>query len=169
MKPIPLLLALVLSCATAGAAPAEFNGRWKLDAEASTSLDPWSALEMEIVADGQALTVVRHFKAGPREAVETIQLQDRPVAQTITVEGWWDNRHIDAWLGHDNRITVTPVWHDDGGSLVLNIRMVLEGQQGEREVGVTRTFTLEDEGRTLREVQVRESRRRPVIHVYRKL
>lgn len=39
----------------ADAAPADFAGRWQLDPEASTSLDPWSGLEMEITvgADGQ--------------------------------------------------------------------------------------------------------------------
>ncbi|MFZ9681820.1 MAG: hypothetical protein ACO3DQ_01240, partial [Cephaloticoccus sp.] len=140
----------------------------QLDPEASTSLDPWSGLEMEITVGDDSLALVRHFKAGPREATETLALTHKPVAQEITVEGWWDNRHIDAWLANSNRITVTPRWNDAGDSLVLTIAMVLETQQGDRAVGVTRTFTLEDDGRTLREVQVRESRKRPVIHVYRK-
>ena len=172
MKPLPRLLTCLFAGALllqAAAANPAFNGRWKLDIEQSTSLDPWSTLEMEITVTDDAIAVIRHYGAGTRVADETIKLTNLPVAQTVTVEGWWDNRHIDAWLANDNQIEVTPEWRDDGRTLVLHIKMVLETQQGDRAVGVTRTLKLSEDGQTLREIQTRESRQRPVVQVYQKL
>lgn len=172
MKPLLRLLTCLFAGALltqAAAAHSDFNGRWQLDVEQSTSLDPWSMLEMEIAVTDDAISVVRHFGAGTRVADETIKLENKPVAQTVTVEGWWDNRHIDAWLANDNQIEVTPEWRDDGRTLVLHIKMVLETQQGDRAVGVTRTLKLSADGQTLREVQNRESRKRPVVQIYQKL
>lgn len=172
MKSLPrlftCLFAGVLLLQTALAESA-FNGRWKLDVEQSTSLDPWSTLEMEIAVTDDTISVIRHFGAGTRVADETIKLENKPVAQTVTVEGWWDNRHIDAWLANDNQIEVTPDWQDDGRTLVLQIKMVLETQQGDRAVRVTRTLKLSEDGQTLREVQNRESRKLPLVQVYQKL
>ena len=153
---------------TAAANPA-YNGQWKLDTTQSTSLDPWSDLTMDISVTDDRLAVVRHYSAGTRVAQETLDMANQPKAQTATVEGWWDNRHIDAWLAHDNRIEVTPEWLNAGHSLRLSINMVLETQQGEIPVKVTRTLQVSDDGQTLREVQHRSSRKRPVVHVYQKI
>lgn len=172
MKSLPRLLACLFAGALliqAAAANPAFIGRWKLDTKQSTSLDPWSTLEMEITVTDDAISVIRHYAAGTRVADETIKLRNEPVAQTITVEGWWDNRHIDAWLGNNNQIDVTPEWQEDGRTLVLHIKMVLETQQGDRAVGVNRTLTIAEDGQTLREVQKRESRKLPVVQVYQKL
>jgi hypothetical protein len=171
MKSLPRLLLCLcagLLAHQASANPA-FNGQWKLDPAQSTSLDPWSALAMDITVQGDRLSLVRHYSAGTRVAQETLNLANQAQSQTVTVEGWWDNRHIDAWLAHDNRIEVTPEWRDEGRTLQLNITMVLETQQGEIPVTVTRTLQLSEDGQTLREVQQRSSRKRPVIHVYQKL
>lgn len=172
MKPLPRLLTCLFAGALliqVAAANPPFNGRWQLNAAQSTSLDPWSTLAMDITVTDDAIAVIRHFGAGTRVADETIKLDNRPIAQTVTVEGWWDNRHIDAWLANDNQIEVTPAWRNDGRTLVLHIKMVLETQQGDRAVGVTRTLSLSEDGQTLREVQTRESRKRPVVQLYQKL
>lgn len=150
-------------------AESAFNGRWQLDPEQSTSLDPWRSIEMEIAVSDNQLAVSRHFGAHTRTVDETIKLANQAKPQTITVEGWWDNRHIDAWLANHNQIEVTPEWQDDGRTLVLRIKMILETQQGDRTVGVTRTLKLDPDGQTLREVQVRESRNLPIEQVYHKL
>ncbi|MCC6416327.1 MAG: hypothetical protein IT582_10505 [Opitutaceae bacterium] len=172
MKLLPRLLfglCLGLCLLQTAAADSPFNGRWKLDPAASTSLDPWSSLEMDIAVTADDLSLVRHYGAGPRIVDETIKLHNQPTAQTISVEGWWDNKHIDAWLANHHQIDVTPAWQDDGRTLVLRIKMVLETQQGDRAVGVTRTLKLDPDGKTLREEQVRESRQLPIVQVYHKL
>lgn len=166
---LPACLILALSLVSIAQANPDFNGRWKIDPAQSTSLDPWSNLELEIAVNGDKVTLTRYFSTGTRQAEETLELDTNAGSQTVAVEGWWDNRHIDAWLGNDGRIEVNPRWLDEGRTLQLNINLVLETQQGDAPVRVLRELRLSADGKSLRELQIRSSRKLPIVQIFHKL
>lgn len=146
-----------------------FSGRWKISTEKSTPLDPWSNLEIEIAVDDDSITIGRYYSAGSRVAEETMTLDTSIPSQEVTVEGWWDNRHIGAYLGNDKKQTVAARWRDEGRTLQLNIDMILETSQGETPVRVIREMRLSDDGNTLTTLQIRSSRNLPIVRVFNRI
>jgi hypothetical protein len=146
----------------------DFAGYWKTDTEKSTALDPWRRIDMEISVEGDSVTIIRHYDAGKRKADETMALDTSVPSQVIQTEGWWDNRHIGAYLGNDHKQTVAPKWLDNGQTLQLNIDLVLETSQGETPVRIYRELRLSDDGQRLTDLQIRSSRNLPVVRVYTK-
>jgi hypothetical protein len=172
MKHLKMLLALsvvvVLLCTNALANSA-FEGRWKIDRSKSTALDPWRSLAIEIAVDGDTVSITRYYGAGTRVAQESMTVDTTVPSQTVEVEGWWDNRHIGAYLGGGKKQTVNAKWLDDGQTLQLNIEMILDTSQGETPVRVLREMRLSRDGRTLRVLQLRSSRSLPVVRVFNKV
>ena len=171
MKNLKRLLALsillVLLFPTARANPG-FVGRWEIDTSRSTALDPWRSLAIEIAIDGNHVSITRLFGGGTRVAQESMTVDTTIASQTVEVEGWWDNRHIGAYLGGGKEQTVTARWLDDGQTLQLNIEMILETSQGETPVRALREMRLSRDGRTLRALQLRSSRNLPIVRVFTK-
>jgi len=166
-----MLLALfALSALTSIAQPNPgFEGRWKIDKEQSTPLDPWSNLEIEIEMSGDSVSIGRFYSAGSRVAQETMALDMTLPSQVVTTEGWWDNRHIGAYLGNDKQETVAAKWLDGGQTLQLMIDMILETSQGNAPVRVIRELRLSDDGKTLTTLQIRSSRNLPVVRVFNRI
>lgn len=168
----PIMLALLLA---AGSIPLRaqgnpgFNGRWKIDTEKSTPLDPWRSLEIEISIHGDSVDIGRYYSAGSRVAQETMALDMTRPSQEVTVEGWWDNRHIGAYLGGGNKETVAAKWLDEGRTLQLNINLILETSQGDAPVRVIRELRLADDGQTLTVLQIRSSRNLPIVRVFNRI
>lgn len=148
---------------------ANFSGRWKIDREKSTPLDPWSNLEIEISINGDSVAIGRYYSAGSRVAQETMALDMSLPSQVVAVEGWWDNRHIGAYLGNDKKQTVSAKWLDNGRTLHLDVDMILETSQGDTPVRVIREMRLSDDGQTLTVLQLRSSRNLPVVRVFNRI
>lgn len=167
------ILAAILSIAAIQelqAQPAsDFSGRWKIDTKKSTPLDPWGSLEIDISIDGDSLSIGRFYSAGSRIAQETMALDMTLPSQEVTVEGWWDNRHIGAYLGNDKKQTVSAKWLDNGRTLHLDVDMILETSQGDTPVRVIREMRLSDDGQTLTVLQLRSSRNLPVVRVFNRI
>jgi hypothetical protein len=170
------LLPTVAFFSFAHANPA-FSGLWTIsssdtttsDPEArSTALDPWRRLDMEIEVNGSQVTIVRTFGGGSRVATETMNLDTSIPTQTITVEGWWDNRHIGAYLGNNRQVDVTALWLDDDQTLQLLIEMVLETSQDSTPVRVIREMRLSDDGETLVVIEIRSSRNKPIVRFFKR-
>ena len=87
----------------------------------------------------------------------------------MEVEGWWDNRHIGAYLGGGKKQTVAARWLDEGQTLQLNVEMILDTSQGEAPVRVLREMRLSRDGKTLRVLQLRSSRTLPIVRVFNKV
>jgi hypothetical protein len=153
---------------TSSHAASDFDGHWKFDPEMSTALDPWSTMSITIAAQGDAVSSVRKFGGDKRNASEAMILDMTLPTQVVEVEGWWDNRHIGAYLGGDKQQTVEAKWLDEGRTLQLNINMILETAQGESQVRVLREMRLSRDGQTLRVLQIRSSRNLPIVRVFRK-
>ena len=164
-----LALAAILFPLVAGAQTnPDLAGYWETDTDNSTALDPWRRINMEISVEGETVTIIRHYDAGRRKADETMVIDTSLPTQVIETEGWWDNRHIGAYLGNDGKQTVAAKWLDDGQTLQLNIDLVLETSQGESPVRVIRELRLSDDGQRLTDLQIRSSRNLPVVRVYTK-
>lgn len=146
-----------------------FDGRWKIDTSRSTALDPWRSLAIEIAVEGDQVSISRFYGGGTRVAQESMTVDTTLPAQTVEVEGWWDNRHIGAYLGGGKEQTVTARWLDEGQTLQLEIEMILETSQGDAPVRVMREMRLSRDGRTLRVLQLRSSRNLPVVRVFTKV
>jgi hypothetical protein len=162
------ILVLALPMSTNAQANPDFAGYWETDAEKSSALDPWRRIDMEISVAGDSVTVIRYYDAGRRKAQETMTLDTSVPSQEVETEGWWDNRHIGAYLGNDNRQTVAAKWLDDSRTLQLSIDLILETSQGETPVRVYRELRLSDDGQRLTDLQLRSSRNLPVVRVYNK-
>lgn len=158
--------ALALPALVSAQSPADFAGRWTIDSQQSTALDPWRSLELEIGVNGDSVTIIRHYKAGSRVADESMALDTSLPSQTVKTEGWWDNRHIGAYLGNGGEQTVSAKWLDEGRTLQLNIDLVLETSQGDTPVRVIREMRLSDDGQRLTAVQMRSSRNLPIVRVF---
>lgn len=164
-----LILSIILAPLVSTAhANSDFNGRWKIDTSRSTALDPWRSLAIEIAVEGDRVSIIRFFGGGTRVAQESMTVDTTLPSQTVTVEGWWDNRHIGAYLGGGKEQSVTATWLDEGQTLQLNIEMILETSQGEAPVRVMREMRLARDGQTLRVLQLRSSRNLPVVRVFTK-
>lgn len=164
---------LILSTAlvflpSAAQANNDFDGRWVIDTSRSTALDPWRSLAIEIAVEGDSVAITRFYGGGTRVAQESMTVDTTVAAQTVEVEGWWDNRHIGAYLGGDKKQTVTARWLDDGRTLQLEIEMILETSQDDIPVRVLREMRLSRDGQTLRVMQLRSSRNLPVVRVFTK-
>lgn len=172
MKHLKNLLAfsiLVMPLLTIAHANSDFAGRWEIDTSKSTALDPWRSLAIEIAVDGDKVSITRHFGGGTRVAQESMTVDTTVPSQVVKVEGWWDNRHIGAYLGGGKEQTVAAKWLDDGQTLQLNVEMILETSQGETPVRVLREMRLSRDGKTLRVLQLRSSRNLPIVRVFTKV
>lgn len=173
---IAILATLFTLLSVAQANPA-FSGLWTIsaaetttrDPEArSTATDPWRNLDIEIEVDGDQVSITRSFRGGSRVARESMTVDTSVPSQVVTVEGWWDNRHIGAYLGGGKKQTVAAKWLDGGRTLQLNIEMILETSQGETPVRVLREMRLSDDGETLVVIQLRSSRNSPIVRIFKK-
>lgn len=113
-------------------------GYSKTDTEKSSALDPWRRIDMEISVEGETVTLIRLYDAGRRKAVETMVIDTSAPSQVVETEGWWDNRHIGAYLGNNNKQTVAAKWLYNGQTLRLSIDLVLETSRGAMPVRVFR-------------------------------
>jgi len=170
------LTLFLISFPFAQANPA-FNGLWTIsaaetttrDPEArSTATDPWRNLDIEIAVEGDKVAITRSFRGGSRVTQESMTVDTSIASQVVTVEGWWDNRHIGAYLGGDKKQTVAAKWLDHGQTLQLNIDMILETSQAETSVRVLREMRLSEDGEILAVIELRSSRNKPIVRFFKR-
>ena len=166
LKKLLAIFLLALPLMTTAQANPNFTGHWLIDTTKSTALDPWLSLELDITVDGDKVSIIRNFGGGTRVAKESMMLDTTIPSQTVEVEGWWDNRHIGAYLGGGKKQTIAAKWLDEGQTLQHNIEMILETSQGESPVRVMREMRLSQDGKTLRVLQIRSSRNLPIVRVF---
>ncbi len=172
LRKLLVFTVLVMPLLTISHANSDFVGRWEIDTSKSTAFDPWRSLAIEIALDGDKVSITRYYQGGgggSRVAQESMTVDVTIPSQTVEVEGWWDNRHIGAYLGGGKEQTVSAKWLDGGQTLQLNIEMILETSQAETPVRVLREMRLSRDGKTLRVLQLRSSRNQPIVRVFTKV
>ncbi len=149
--------------------PSAFLGTWEFDRDQSTDLSPWRSCELIITQSGDQLTIIRNLDGGRRDHTDTIPL-DLTKEVNVVPQGWWsDNRHLGAYSPHDAQKTVRARTLDDGKLLRLETDLVLETQQGPRDVNIISQYQISPDGDILIVTDLRSTRPRPVIHVFKRI
>jgi hypothetical protein len=141
-------------------------GHWRLDAARSTDLSPWSTLELTIAIDGDEVTVQRRFGAGRRTFTEEIRLDLTREVNLVSVPWWPDNRHLGAYAGGDRTKCIRASFLDRRRLLRLSSDLVLETQQGPREINILSDYKVSLDGARLTLTELRSTRQRPVVYVF---
>lgn len=143
-------------------------GKWKLDAARSSSFKPWDAIDMEIVAKGDALQITRKLTWTLDRKSEDV-LTVKPDDTTVTVNPlkyWVDTWFNNAYIGGDHAQHVKGGWLDGGRILRLDINFDLELQQGDYPVHVYREYRLSTDHNTLKVYELRSTRDQPLTFIY---
>lgn len=167
------LFLVVLSTASFSRAhdldPSAFLGTWEFDRDQSTDLSPWSHCELTITLNGEQLTISRALGGGRRTHTDVIPL-DLTKEVNVVPQGWWaDNRHIGAYSPHNAEKTVRARTLDEGKLLRLETDLVLETQQGPRDVNIISQYQISPDGDLLIVTDLRSTRPRPVVHVFKRV
>lgn len=171
MKPPRPFLILFCSLLVAGLLPAvlhanpDFSGEWLIDREASTAIDPWSRIALEISVEEDAVTIARTVTTGRRNHTERYPLS---IGESVDVPiDWWTgNRHIGAYIGGDGTQAIRAEWLDDGRTLRTEADYVLAASQGETAARTYTEYRLSPDGSELRVLKLRSSRDRPILHTF---
>lgn len=140
-------------------------GSWRIDRDASSAIDPWRRILLDITVDGGAIEIDRTVTTGRRTSTQLYPLQ---VGETVSVPiTWWTgNRHIGAYIGGDGTESIQAHWLDDGQTLCLESRYILATSQGETPVRSYFEYRLSPDGDTLTVIELRSTRNLPIVHVF---
>ncbi|MCX6952856.1 MAG: hypothetical protein NTV51_11930 [Verrucomicrobia bacterium] len=144
-------------------------GQWRIDLARSTELSPWKSFDLTIALAGDTVTLERKLAWGRRDFTDRLVV-DTARPDTVAPIDWWaDNRHLGAYIGDDHTRRVHPQWLDAGRILRLSTDLVLSTQQGPRTVNVLTDFKVSASGEELTLTELRSTRNRPVVYVFKRL
>lgn len=158
-----------LSFLSAALDPQAFLGQWAFDREHSTDLSPWRNCRLVITQSGHQLTITRNLDGGRRKHTDVIPLDITKTTNEVPQTWWIDNRHLGAYSPRDATKTVQAKTLDDGKLLRLETDLVLETQQGPRDVNIISQYQISPDGQVLTVTDLRSTRPRPVIHVFTRI
>ena len=169
-----LLTPLFLLVAGLSAAAAEpdahaLAGTWKIDLARSTELSPWKSLELTITPQGSTVTIERKLTWSRREFIDRLVLDTTQPVNALPIDWWSDNRHLGAYIGSKHTRDVRHEWLDGGRVLRLSTDLVLDAQQGPRAVNILTDFKVSASGSELTLTELRSTRNRPVVYVFKRL
>lgn len=169
LRLIGSLLLLATALCAASPAPPGLAGAWRIDPARSTELSPWRSLELRIAVDGDRVILRRSFSWGRRVFEEELALDLRQAVNRVPVAYWPDNRHLGAYIGGDKHKRIRAEWLDDRRVLRLSSDLVLETQQGARDVNILSDYKLSLSGQLLTLTELRSTRQRPVVYVFTRI
>jgi hypothetical protein len=141
----------------------QLDGRWKLDAKKSASIDPWGTLELEILVQGNRATLVKRYSAGHvldrRTDSMTVNIEGREEILPVPAGRWLGQVSMGVYYGPGTQRYVKASANSSRTELVFAERELLQTAQGAIESNVTETFTLSPDGSTLQWSAVRSTRK----------
>lgn len=152
-----------------GAAASPIAGHWRFVAERSTDLSPWRTYDLTITVEGNEVTLVRALAAGRRTFSDTTRLDTSLPVNVVPASYWPDNRHLGAYMGGDKTRRIRTEWIDGGRLLRLSTDVTLATQQGDRQVNILSDYKVSANGAQLTLTELRSTRNRPVVYVFRRL
>lgn len=164
-----LLLVAGLSASAAEADGHALAGAWKIDLARSTELSPWKSFELTITPQGSTVTIERKLTWSRREFVDRLVLDTTKPVNALPIDWWSDNRHLGAYIGSSHTREVRHQWIDGGRVLRLSTDLVLDAQQGPRTVNILTDFKVSASGSELTLTELRTTRNRPVVYVFKRL
>ncbi len=164
-----LLLGLLLATFLQAAPPSPLTGTWRIDPSQSTDLSPWKEYDLTLRVTGKSVTVERRFANGRREFRDTSTFPTTGRSTTLPFTYWPDNRHLGAAVGPDHKRKLSAHWLDDGRILRVSSDFVLSTQQGDRAINVLSDYKLSANGAELTLTELRSTRNRPIVYVFKRL
>ena len=172
LLPLLLLLTALSPCRAeipADGPKAELAGSWHIDLARSTELSPWKDYELTIGIEGDIVTLHRRLAWGRREFTDTIAIDLHRIDNVFPVEMWPENRHLGAYIGGDRTKHVHAAWLDHGRILRLTTDLVLQTQQGPRDVNILSDYKVSPNGDQLTLTELRSTRNRPIVYLFKRV
>jgi hypothetical protein len=163
------LLALLPFARAAAPATTALVGTWRIDLARSTELSPWKSYDLTIALAGDTVTLDRKLAWGRRDFTDRLVVDTAKPETSAPIDWWADNRHLGAYIGSDHTRRVHPQWLDAGRILRLSTDLVLDTQQGPRAVNILTDFKVSASGQELTLTELRSTRNRPVVYVFKRL
>jgi hypothetical protein len=160
-----LLLATLPLFASATDSP-PLVGKWHIDLARSTELSPWKSFDLDVSWSDNALTLRRKLAWGRREFTDSMTIEPGAPETVVPVEMWPDNRHLGAYIGAAKAKHVHAEWLDHRRILRLSTDLVLETQQGSREVNILSDYKISANGQQLTLTELRSTRNRPIVYLF---
>ncbi len=161
-----VMLTATLSAAAVTPTTTALAGIWHFDATRSTELSPWKSYDLTITISGSLVTLERKLAWGRRDYSDRLALDLNQAEATVPNEYWPDNRHLGAYVGDNKTKRVRAAWLDGGRILRLSSDLVLETQQGPRDVNILSDYKVSANGAQLTLTELRSTRNRPVVYVF---
>jgi hypothetical protein len=166
---LTLLLALAVRVTAAVTSPSPtLAGDWQIDLTRSTELSPWKDCVLHIKIAGEAVTIDRELAWASRKFTDTMTVN---VGRTVTVpvDMWPENRHLGAYISDDHSKKVRADLLDAGRLLRLSTDLVLETQQGPRDVNILSDYKISASGTQLTVTEIRSTRNQPIVYIFNRV
>lgn len=165
---LKLLLGILLLPLAALATDSDFNGRWRLDAEQSSALDGWSAMDLCIEINGSEVTLQHDMRWRSTRVTETNVVNTR---ESVNLSNYFrvEQRHMAVYSPKKSVTPVTAGWLDNERTLRLEALVPVEVSQGDATIRIYSEYRLEEGGKKLTLIELHSTRNRPLIYIFRKL
>ena len=166
-----LLLGGAFAGPLAAAAPAlapALAGDWQIDLARSTELSPWKDYVLHLKTDGNAVTMNRELAWGSRQFTDAMTVTIGRTT-TVPVVMWPENRHLGAYISDAHTKQVRADVLDDGRLLRLSTDLVLETQQGPRNVNILSDYKVSASGTQLTLTELRSTRNSPIVYIFNRV
>jgi len=143
-------------------------GDWQIDLARSTELSPWKDCILHLKIAGDAVTIDRELAWASRQFTDTMTVT---VGRTVTVPVamWPENRHLGAYISDAHTKQVRADLLDDGRLLRLSTDLVLETQQGSRDVNILSDYKISASGTQLTVTEIRSTRNQPIVYIFNRV
>jgi hypothetical protein len=149
--------------------PQDLAGEWELVADASSPVDPFRNLALDVRIDGVAVVLVRSWMGSDNvRGVDSLRVVPGDAAQTVSMQFWLDNRHLGVRVGPDSTRQVSAHWKDDNRTLAIEQQMTVESSQGATPLRIYSEYRSTPDGNTLEVIELRSTRPRPMAYVFRR-
>jgi hypothetical protein len=144
-------------------------GQWRIDLARSTELSPWKGYDFTLSIDGEIVTLHRKLGWGRREFSDSIKIDLTRTDNVVPVKMWPDNRHLGAYIGGDKTMRIRAEWLDNRRILRLSTDLVLDTQQGSRDVNILSDYKISANGKELTLTELRSTRNRPIVYRFTRI
>lgn len=149
--------------------PENLAGEWELVADASSPVDPFRNLALDVRIDGAAVVLVRTWMGSDNvRGVDSLRVIPGEAAQTVPMQFWLDNRHLGVRVSPDSARQVSAQWKDDHRTLAVEQQMTVETSQGATPLRIYSEYRSTPDGNTLEVIETRSTRPRPMAYVFRR-
>ena len=149
--------------------PDNLAGEWELVADASTPVDPFRNLALEVRLESASVVIVRTWMGSDNiRGVDSLRVVPGDVAQTVPMLSWLDNRHLGVRVDTDSTRQVSAHWKDDNRTLAVEQQMMVASSQGATPLRIYSEYRSTPDGNTLEVIELRSTRPRPMSYVFRR-